>query len=87
MVATTDDHEVLLIEVVVVVAKVADGDHTLTMVLIDLSVDAIGGETGNVGIVGIADLVGHELHHLVLDGVALSILRDLLHVAAVLATL
>ena len=40
-----------------------------------------------MGVVGVADLVGHELHHLVLDGIALGILRYLFHVAAVLAVL
>ncbi len=40
-----------------------------------------------MGIIGIANLVGHELHHLIFYGVALSILRDLFHIAAMLTIL
>ena len=81
------DHIVLLVEVVVVVAQVADGDHALAVVLVDLGVDAIGRDAADVGVVAVANLILHELDHLVLDGVALGILGDLLHVAAMLAVL
>ena len=81
------DHVVLLVEVVVVVAQVADGDHALAVVLVDLGIDAIGRDAADVGVVAVANLILHELDHLVLDGVALGILGDLLHVAAVLAVL
>ena len=67
MVTTAYDDEVLLVEVVVVVAEVADGNHALTMVLINLGIDTITGETGDMGIIGIADLILHKLHHLIFD--------------------
>ena len=37
---TAYDDEILLVEVVVVITQVADGDHTLAMGLVDLGVDA-----------------------------------------------
>ena len=77
--AATNDDEVLLVEVVVVVAEVTDGDHTLTMRLVNLGIDTIRGETADMGIVSVADLIRHKLHHLILDRVALGILGDLFH--------
>ena len=84
---TAHYHEVLLIEVIVVVAQVADGNHALTVVLIYLRVDAVGSEARDMRIVCMAYLVGHKLHHLILYRVALRILRYLLHLAAVLTIL
>ena len=43
MTAAYDD-EVLLVEVVIVVAEVTDGDHALAVGLVDLGIDAVGGE-------------------------------------------
>ena len=85
MVATAAQQEVLLVELIVIVVEVAHRYHALTVVLVDLSIDAIARYATDVGIVGLTDLVTHKLHHLVLDRVALRVLRHLLHVGAVLA--
>ena len=85
MMAAATKEEVLLIEVVVVVVEVTHRHHTLTVVLVDLSIDAIRRDARDVGIVLVADLVAHKLHHLVFDGVALCVLCQLFHVGAVLA--
>ena len=65
---------VLLVELVVVVVQVVHGYHALAVVLVYLAVDAIALNARDVGIVFLADLVAHELHHLILDGVALGAL-------------
>ena len=76
---------VALVEVVVVIVEVVHRYHAFTVVLVNLAVDAIRLDAGDVGVVLVAYLVGHELHHLVLDAVALSLLGGLFHVGAVLA--
>ena len=87
MAVAADETVVLLVEVVVVATEVAHHDHSLTVVLVDLAVDAVGGDAGDVGIVDIADFIAHKFYHLVLDGVALGVLGYLLHVGGVLAEL
>ena len=85
MMATPTQQEVLLVELIVVVVEVTHRYHALTVVLVDLSIDAIARYATDVGIVGLADLVTHKLHHLVLDRVTLCVLCHLFHVGAVLA--
>ena len=57
------------------------------MGLVDLGIDTIRGEAGDMSIVGVSDLICHKLYHLILDRVALSILGYLFHIRAVLAEL
>ena len=84
---TTYNHVVLLVEVVVVVTQVANRYHSFTVGLVNLGIDTVRLDAADMCIVGITNLVGHKLYHLVLDRVALSIHGYLLHVAAVLAEL
>ena len=87
MVATTTEQEVLLVKVVVVIIKITHGHHALAVVGVYLGVDAIAGDAADMCVVHLADMVTHELHHLVLDGITLSVLCDLFHIGAVLAEL
>src|SRR3712207_8704603 len=68
--------EVALVELVVVVIQVAHGNHSLAVVVVDLGVNAVACNAADVGIEGLPELVGHKFHHLVLDGVALGVLRS-----------
>ena len=83
----TASHEtvVALIEVVVVIIQIAHGYHTLAVVFVNLTIDAIALDAADMSIIDLSHLVGHKLHHLVFDGVALRILGHLLHIAAMLA--
>ena len=87
MMTTTHQAVVALVEVVVVVIQVTHRHHTLAVVLVYLAVDTIRLDAADVGVVLVACLVGHELHHLILDAVALSLLCRLLHVRAMFAQL
>ena len=87
MMAAADKTVVALIKLVVVIVEIVHGHHALTVVLVNLTIDALRLDATDVRRIDIADLVGHELHHLVLDGVALGIGGYLLHVAGVLAQL
>ena len=80
MMATAYQTVVALVEVIVVIVQVAHGHHTLAVVLVYLTVDAVRLDARDVGVVLVAYLVLHELHHLVLDAVALGLLGHLLHV-------
>ena len=80
MMATAYQTVVALVEVIVVIVQVAHGHHTLAVVLVYLTVDAVRLDARDVGVVLVAYLILHELHHLVLDRVALSLLGHLLHV-------
>ena len=59
--------------------------HSLAVVLIDFGIYSVTCDTADVGVILVAYLVFHELHHLILDGVALCLLCQSLHVARVLA--
>ena len=57
------------------------------MVVVYLSVNTIARDATHVGIIHLAYLVGHELHHLVLNGVPLRVGGHLLHVGAMFTQL
>ena len=57
------------------------------MVLVNLRIDAEALDAGDVCIVAFTDVIAHELHHLVLDGIAFRILCNEFHVRAMLAQL
>ena len=84
VVPASSQAEVALVEVIVVIIEIAHGHHSFAVVLVDLGIDAIGCDAADVGVKLLSDLVTHELHHLILDGIALGILGYDLHVAAVL---
>lgn len=75
---------VFFVEIVVVVIKVMERHHALTVVLVNLAVDSVALDAADVGVEDLSQLVGHELHHLIFYGVALGVLGNLLHLAAVL---
>ena len=81
MVATTDETIVALIEIIVVISKVTQRNHTLTVVVVYLTIYAIGRQSADVSVEGLTDLVAHEFHHFIFYTVALSILCNLLHLA------
>src|SRR3712207_676257 len=81
----THEAEVALVELVVVVIQVAHGNHSLAVVVVDLGVNAVACNAADVGVEGLSELVGHEFHHLVLDGIALGVLCHELHVGAMFA--
>ena len=87
MTATADETVVALVKIVIVVVEVAHGHHTLTVVLVDLAVDAERLYAGDVGIKLLAEVVAHKLYHLIFYRVALSVGCHLLHVAAVFTQL
>ena len=87
VVAAAYELEVLLVEVVVVAVEVSDRHKALTVVLVDLAVDAIALHARDMGVKLLADKLSHKLHHLIFDTVALRVLRYLLHVRAVLTQL
>ena len=77
--ASSDEAEILFIEIIVVVSDVSHRNHTLAMVLVDSCIDTIAGNTADVGIEFFTKLVAHEFYHLVFDTVTLRILCYLLH--------
>ena len=85
--ATTNETVVALVEVVVVVVKVAHWYKTLAVVLVNLAVDAVGLDARDMRLVHIANSFGHKLHSLILYRVALGIGSYLLHFRRVLAQL
>ena len=87
MAPTAYEAVVLLVEVVVVVVEVAHGHHTLAVVLVDFAIDAVRLDARDVGIEHLADVLTHEFHHFVFDGLAFCLGCQLLHVAGVLALL
>ena len=78
---------VALVQVLVVIVQVAHGDTVLAVVPVYLTVYTGALYAADVRIEHLSQLVGHELHHLVFDAVALCVLRYLLHVRAVFAQL
>ena len=55
------------------------------MVLVNLAVDAVRLDAGDMGVVHVAYALRHKLHSLILYGVALSVGSNLLHLARVFA--
>ena len=82
--ASSDEAEILFIEIIVVVSDVSHRNHTLAMVLVDSSIDTIARDAADVCIEFFTKLVAHEFYHLVFDTVTLRILCYLLHVGTVL---
>ena len=85
MAPATHQTVVALVKFVVVVVEVVHGHHALAVVLVNLAVDTVRLDAADVGIILQPYLVGHKLHHLHLDALALGIHGQLLHVAGVLA--
>ena len=77
--SATHESVVALVEVVVVVVKIAHGDKSLAVVLVYLALYSVRLNARDVGIVDIADALRHKLHSLVLYRVALGIGCNLLH--------
>ena len=58
MVATPDNHIVLLVKVVVVVTQVANRYHSFTVGLVNLGIDTVRLDAADMCIVGITNSVG-----------------------------
>ena len=82
--AATNETEIAVVIVERLVAEETHGNESLTLVLVNLSINTIFCHTANLGIELLAKLVGHELHLLVLDTCTLGCCSQLLHAAAVL---
>ena len=78
---------VLLIELKLVTAQRADGNHALALVFYDFSVDSPLCNTAYDSIEYLVHAVGHILNLLVLDAGALGLLGQLLTAGAMLAVL
>ena len=85
MVSTANETIILLIKVVIVVIQIVHGYHSLAMILVDFAIDTIALDATDVRIKLFTDMLTHEFHHLVLDGVTLGIGCHLLHVRTMLA--
>ena len=72
---------VALVEVIVVVVEVAHRHHSLTVVLVNLTVYAVGSYARYMSVVLLPEEFAHELNHLILYRVTLSLLCQYLHVA------
>ena len=83
--AATPQAVVLLIELVVVVVEVADGNHAFTLVLVQLYVEAPFGHTGDNALIDLTHMLGHELHLFVLHAGSFGRSGQLLHRTAVFA--
>ena len=55
------------------------------MVFVDFAVDAIAGNAADVSIVDLAQMLAHQLHHLIFNRVAFCILGNLFHIRGMLA--
>ena len=73
------------IELVIVVVQVAQGNHTLALVLVDFHIQAVFRNARYGAVELLSDAVLHELYLLVLDAGAFSLCSGLLHGAGVFA--
>ena len=87
MVPATHKAIVLLVKVIIIIIQVTHRNHSLAVIGVYLTIDAIALNATDARVVSLAHMVAHKLHHLIFYGVALSILRYLLHIRAMLAQL
>ena len=76
---------VSFVEVVVIVVQIAHGHHAFTVVFVYLAINSVAGNAADVRIILFAQLVGHELYHLILNGIAFRVLCNLFHFRRMLA--
>ena len=78
--ATAYEAEVFLVEVVVVVGKVAYGYESLTLVLLKFDIQSPLGYSGDDTIVNLSQTFAHEFHLFVFDGSTFGVGCNLFHI-------
>ena len=79
--------EVAFVELIIIIAQVTHGNHALTMVLINLRIDAITGNSADMCGKRLAHFIGHKLYHLIFNRVAFGILCHQFHLRTMLTKL
>lgn len=85
--ATADKTIVFLIEVVIIIVQIAHRNHAFAMVFVNLGINSVALYATDMCVEAFAQVLSHELDHLVFDGVAFGILSHLFHVRAMFALL
>ena len=76
---------VLLIELVIVIAKIADRYHTFAFIFVQFNVQSPFRNTGNYTIEHLSQTLRHKFYLLVFDGSTFSVGCNLFHIAGVVA--
>ena len=76
---------VLLVELVIVIAKVADRYHTFAFVFVQFNVQSPFRNTGNYTIEHLSQTFRHKFYLFVFDGSAFGVGCNLFHIAGVVA--
>lgn len=78
--ATSDKGVIFLVEVVVVAWQIAHRYEALAHVIVELNIESPFGHARHNAIVDFAEMIGHIFDLLILDGCALGVGSELLHI-------